>query len=273
MIRENRMNMTKFYNKHRRYIPVYIIALLVVVMLIIATATLPRSRSAGTDAASGTEAPTAPTAKPDKVMIEGVPVILQAGLEAGCETYACTMLLQYLGCDIDEYRFANDYLFCKPISYDEGWNRHGPDLRSAFAGTAYEGYGIYAPAMAKSMNSYFEDAGLGYTAEDFSGMTLQELAEKYTDKGVPVMVWITTNMMEPYDKASWIVDYVDENATTEIGDTYTWQKGEHCVVLIGYDQDNYYFADSVAGDVSVFDKELSETRFAQMGSQGIVVNK
>lgn len=38
--------------------------------------------------------------------IEGVPVIVQDKLKAACETYACTMLLQYYKFNIDEYSFS-----------------------------------------------------------------------------------------------------------------------------------------------------------------------
>lgn len=206
----------------------------------------------------------------DSHMIQGVPVIKQNELSAGCETYACTMLLQSLGFDTDEFDFSDNYLICRDIYYDENGTRYGPDMYSAFAGTVYNGYGIYAPAMAKSMDSFFEAKGSPLRAKPLKGVTLQQLCDEYIDKDTPVMVWATCDMQEPYEKASWVVYYTDENAVTKEGDTFTWLQNEHCLVLIGYDGSKYYFSDSVAGGVSSWDKALCEERFKQLGSQAIV---
>lgn len=204
-------------------------------------------------------------------MIEGVPTIQQSGLNAGCETYACTMLLQYLGYDMDEYEFADNYLITSLTSWDGNGVHYGPDMHSAMAGTAYAGFGIYAPAMAKSMNRYFDAVGSSQKATALEGIPLDELCRKYIDNDIPVMVWATTWMDEPYEASSWVVDYVDENARAEIGDTVSWMQHEHCLVLIGYDDKNYYFADSYKGAVSQFEKELSQLRYEQIGTMAIVV--
>lgn len=210
------------------------------------------------------------TTVPTSHMIQGVPVIKQNELSAGCETYACTMLLQSLGFDTDEFDFSENYLICRDIYYDENGTRYGPDMYSAFAGTVDNGYGIYAPAMAKSMDSFFEAKGSPLKAHPLKDVTLKQLCDEYIDKDIPVMVWATCDMKEPYEKASWVVYYTDENAVTKEGDTFTWLQNEHCLVLIGYDQCKYYFSDSVAGAVSSWDKALCEERFKQLGSQAIV---
>ena len=95
--------------------------------------------------------------------------------------------------------------------------------------------------------------------------------EDYTAKGIPVMVWATTDMQEPYVFNTWTVDYVDEDAQAAMGEKVSWYMHEHCLVLIGYDENEYYFADSSAGAVSHFDKELVKQRYEQLFSQSIVV--
>lgn len=100
---------------------------------------------------------------------------------------------------------------------------------------------------------------------------LEELCEKYIVNDIPVMVWATTNMDEPYVFATWIVDYVDDDTETQIGDTVSWQMHEHCVVLIGFDEENYYFCDSVSGEVSAYEKDLTEKRYEQIGKQAIIL--
>ena len=90
--------------------------------------------------------------------IQGVKATLQDTLMAGCETHACTSLLRSLGYDINEFQFADKYLDCHAVTEDpETGIKLGPDMNSGFAGTAYAGYGIYAPAMAKCMNRYLAD--------------------------------------------------------------------------------------------------------------------
>lgn len=254
--------------------------LIVVLLIIVATSkagdfVAVRDRAAddptGSSDISGTEAPTEEPTHGTSYMISGVPTIQQSGLSAGCETYACTMLLQYLGYDIDEYRFADNYLITSLTSWDENGIHYGPDMHSAMAGTAYAGFGIYAPAMAKSMNNFFQAVGSQQRATAMEGVPLDELCRTYVDRDIPVMIWATTWMDEPYVASSWVVDYVDENARAEIGDTVSWMQHEHCLVLIGYDEEYYYFADSYKGAVSHFEKELSQLRYEQIGTMSIVV--
>ena len=211
----------------------------------------------------------APTAPPSYTM-QHSEVIAQEEFKAGCETYACTMLLQTLGFDVDERRFS-DYLDVHWVITGIDGQLYGPDMNSAQAGDIYTGWGVYAPAMAKYMNQYLKDARSDKIAEALEGLSLPELCERYVTKDIPVMVWATTQMLEPYPKDSWIVNYVDENAKYEIGDTFTWLQNEHCMVLVGYDEKNYYFMDSCAGKVSVYERAVSEERYAQLGSQAIVV--
>ncbi len=207
----------------------------------------------------------------DEYIIESVPVLNQDELKAGCEIYACAVMLKYLGFDITEKEFADKYLIAKPITYVDQYYRYGPDMHSAYAGDAYEGYGIYAPAMAKSMNNYLKAMKSKLKAYDLKDVELDRLCDDYVANNIPVMVWATTYMLEPYVKAEWTIDYVDENAESEIGDTEQWFQNEHCLVLIGFDKENYYFCDSVYGKVTAYEKELVKTRYAQLFSQAIVV--
>ena len=234
-----------------------------------------RTKPDATLAPAPTEAPTEPPTEaptlPAKYMIEGLEVIPQVEFKAGCETYACTMLLQTLGYDMNERMFMENYLEIRYPSYDEEGNMYAPDMYSSQVGDIYGGWGVYCTAMAKYMNHYLSDVGSSQKATAIENVTLDELCEKYVSKGIPVMIWGTVEMLEPYPRFSWTVDYVDENAHYKIGDTFTWLQHEHCLVLIGWDEENFYFGDSCAGQVSVFERELSETRYEQIGMQAIVV--
>lgn len=209
---------------------------------------------------------------PSSHMIEGVKASLQDTLMAGCETHACTSLLQSLGYDIDEITFANTYLDCHYVMEDEATGeKFGPDMNSGFAGTAYAGWGVYAPAMAKCMNHYLSDVKSTQKAYVIENKTLEELCDEYIDKDIPVMIWATTDMQEPIEYDAWTVDYVDENAKYKKGDRFIWMLHEHCLVLCGYDANDYYFSDSVVGDISHFEKTLCQKRYEQLGWQAIVV--
>lgn len=204
--------------------------------------------------------------------IQGVKATLQDTLMAGCETHACTSLLRSLGYDINEFQFADKYLDCHAVTEDpETGIKLGPDMNSGFAGTAYAGYGIYAPAMAKCMNRYLADVKSDKKAYVLEDYTLQKLCDEYIVNDVPVMIWATTNMTEPQEWEAWKVNYVDENAKYKEGEIFKWMLHEHCLVLCGYDQKDYYFSDSVVGDISHFERKISERRFEQLGRQAIVV--
>ena len=210
--------------------------------------------------------------RPEKYMIPNVKVIAMDDLKAGCETYACTMLMNTIGFDLDEHTFADNYLDCHYVFLDEdGLTGTGPDMYSAFAGTAYAGWGVYAPSMAKSMNKYLADQKSSLKAYAMENVELENLIDQYVVKGIPVMIWATTYMQEPYVYHTWTVNYVDENAKTKIGDTFSWYMHEHCLVLMGYDKDYYYFGDSTAGTISQFKKDLVKQRYKQMFMQSIVV--
>ena len=203
--------------------------------------------------------------------IEGVPVLSQTELTACCESYACTMTLQYLGFDLTINEFVDNYLIKKPVEYGADGTLYGPDLDAAFAGDIYFGYGINSPAMAKSMNIYLKEQKSNLKAHSMKGVPVEELCHKYVAKDIPVMIWATANMDEPFVHKTWVVNYVDENSTVEIGDEVSWQMHEHCMVLIGFDEENYYLSDSVAGKVSVFERATFEDRYAKLGTQAIVV--
>ena len=249
-----------------------LIALVAVVILIVIIVMISScSDNKEEEQTASTVSTVAPTTQVTSYKIDGVPVIEQSTLKAACETYACTMLLQYYKFDIDEVEFVDNYLVTKPVYYGIDGNLYGPDMNCAYAGDIYTGYGINAPGMAKCMNNYIKTTGSKLVAEPLSGVPLEELCKKYILNDTPVMVWATTFMEEPYIQATWIVDYVDENADHEIGDTVSWQMHEHCLVLIGFDEKNYYFCDSVSGEVSAYDKATTEDRYEQIGKQAIVL--
>lgn len=205
---------------------------------------------------------------PSSYIIDGVEYKCQDVYTAACETYSCTMLLKYLGFDIDEHMFVESYLITKPLSIYYGY---GPDMDAAYAGDVYTGCGVNAPAMATFMNDYLSTTNTDNRAYALKNIGLDELCEEYISKDNPVMVWATTYMQDPGVTYNWTINYVSESSTSNEGDTESWYQNQHCMLLIGYDESSYYFADPMEGKVSVFDKEVSKERYAQLDSQAIVV--
>lgn len=73
------------------------------------------------------------------------------------------------------------------------------------------------------------------------------------------------NMVQPRPGKSWIVE--------DSGKTFQWIAGEHCLVLVGYDKDHYYFNDPYESNgLKAFKKGLVEDRFQALGRQAVVVS-
>lgn len=256
---------------NKYFLPVVAAILIIILIFSVVSCT----RSCGND--SNTVNTTAPTTVAPTTIdystyqITGVPVMFQDEFKACCESYACTMLMQYLGFDLEISEFVNNYLIVRPLEYAEDGTVYGPDLDASFAGDLQFGYGINAPAMAKCMNNYLKDQNSNLKATPLKGVSLEELCQTYVRNDIPVMIWATANLQEPYVKRSWIINYTDENSTKKVGDTMEWLMHEHCMVLTGYDEENYYMCDSVEGQVSVFPKEPFEDLYNQLGTQAIVV--
>ena len=258
---------------------IMIVSLLLVVALIITLIAVPVSchnRSAGEPAQAvmadaHEEDPTENVEKPKEHIITGIPLIHQDYYTAGCETYACTMLLQGLGYKITEGEFIDNYLIRQEFYYDDDGTIYGPDMDAAYAGNIFNGAGINCPAMAKSMNKYLQTQNKGQKAYFYKGKTLDQLCKEYIDNDIPVMTWVTTYMQESYEDKDWIINYVDENCTRKEGDVMVWRRNEHCMVLIGYTDTEYIFNDSVANEVVRHEKKLAQTRFEEIGQQSVVV--
>jgi uncharacterized protein YvpB len=188
------------------------------------------------------------------------------------------MTLQFYGCDITWKEFTDSYLIKKPWRVDENGKRFGPDPFAAYPGDPYKddgpncGYGCYAPCLAKSMNKVLPQDK--YVATVTSGLKLIDLARNYIDKNEPVIVWATMDMYPSRLTSSWEIDYVDENSPYRLGDNFTWNGNEHCLVLVGYDENRYFFNDPYKNHGLIgYDRALVEARFREQGSQSVVVRK
>ena len=53
---------------------------------------------------------------------------------------------------------------------------------------------------------------------------------------------------------------------------FSWKSGEHCLVLVGYDDNYYYFNDPYSAEQVVrWDRQLAQIRYEELGSQALVI--
>ena len=169
----------------------------------------------------------------EKVCIQA-PYIDQSGAyPTGCESVSAVMLLQFLGVDITVDEFIEKYLEKQDFEKRDG-EMFGPDPRKYFCGSPYDedSFGCYAPVIAGAMKRVL---GGTYTVKDESGTDTAELIRRYIDKGMPVVYWACINMREPVIGPQWKL--------MDTGQIFTWVSNEHCMLLVGYDGEGYYFND------------------------------
>lgn len=151
----------------------------------------------------------------------------------GCESVSTVMLLQYLGCDITVDEFIENYLDKQDFEERDGV-LYGPNPYKYFVGSPYddESFGCYASVICDSLRKVLGDT---YEIIDETGKEIEELIETYIDNDMPVVFWACINMREPIVGPFWKL--------LENGEDFTWISNEHCMLLVGYDEENYYFND------------------------------
>lgn len=211
---------------------------------------------------TATDATTSATAASDSVILSGVPVIAQMpAYPTGCESVSAVMALQYAGYAITVDEFIDLYLPRNSNFYNANGQAFGPSPYEYFIGNprTTSAFGCMSPVIKKAINAYLGEKG---AVEDASGQTMAQLCTRYIDKGYPVLVWVTINMIEPYYTKCW---------TLESGQPYRWLANEHCMVLIGYDNNNYYFNDPYRGAQVSYPKALCERRYESFEQQALVI--
>ena len=168
----------------------------------------------------------------------------------GCESVSAVMLLQYLGVEISVDEFIKEYLPCRPFE-DQAGKLIGADPRREFAGSPYDpdSMGCYAPVIRAALERVLAERGrqikqgsdedqtekTRWRVEDLTGFSMEQLCTEYLDRGRPVIFWACIDMKEPVTGPDW---YLEDGRTV-----FTWISNEHCMLLVGYDETNYYFND------------------------------
>lgn len=197
-------------------------------------------------------------------IIRGIPHYNQKeNYPTGCESVAAVSLMQYYGIDISIHEFIDDYLpkAGRPVSRGSD-TLYGESPWEYFIGNprAADGCGCYAPVIVNAMNDILTP---DYHAEFRSDASLAELSEEYVAKETPVLIWATIGMARAVPGLRWILPD---------GTDFTFLKPEHALLLIGYDENFYYFSDSLSDKrFTAYQKGDCEKAFTALGCQAVII--
>lgn len=182
-------------------------------------------------------------------------------LPTGCEITSLTMLLNFMGYDVDKLTMADKYL-------PKGEYRNS-DFYEVFVGNPrnYSAYGCFSKPIAQAAEKYLKDKGASdkWNVRNITGCTPDSLYAAI-DKGYPVVVWASMDMKPIGTGRSWTV--------SETGKTVTWPANEHCLLLTGYNVKKglVYMNDPLKGKVS-YQMSVFEERFSSLGNHAVIITE
>lgn len=216
----------------------------------------------------------------------------------GCESVSAVMLLQYLGFHISVERFVERYLEREPLFERDG-KLYGPDPRKVFAGDPADekSMGCYAPVIRRALEKVFGRSGRScgegsverracgqsrefeessempaedprdvWEVQDLTGVPMETLLRDYIDCDIPVIFWASIDLQETYMGPEWVL--------TDSGETFVWRSNEHCMLLVGYDEENYYFNDPWHNHGTIgYERELTRKRHGEQYEMAVSVRR
>ena len=201
-------------------------------------------------------------------IIEGPYIDQSVSYPTGCESVSTVMLLQFLGLQITVDDFIETCLEQREMEERDG-ELYGPDPRQCFCGSPYDenSYGCYAPVICRALEKALKrmpDAS--YRVVDETDTPTRRLLTDYIDLGMPVIYWACINMREPITGPEWRL--LDTN------ERFTWISNEHCMLLVGYDEEGYYFNDPYENHGLIrYAREIVEERHAAQYSMAVGIKR
>lgn len=196
------------------------------------------------------------------ISVEG---LSQTGIPTGCEAVTAVAALRYKGVVVTPGEFIDIFL-PKENFYIRNGMTYGANPHEAFPGNPFEsGLGCFSEVIETALNS-MRDCGFAgmeqLVIENVSGAAITKL-EDYVANDIPVICWVTIGMQ----KSEPGMEYHLADGTV-----YQWKAKEHCMLLMGFDENYYYFCDPLSqGAVVSYEKSLVEQRYEEMGRQAVVV--
>ncbi len=173
----------------------------------------------------------------------------------GCESVSLHILLDHYGIKVDVEEII-EKLPKGNIPYEEDGELYGANPEEKFIGSPYNEYsfGVYEKPIKTLANKFKKGA------KSEKGISIDKVKNILKSEN-PLIVW--TRIEETLTK----IEYVDSWKSEEDGKTIQWPKGEHAVVLYGYDKDYYYISNPYNGEKYPIKKEIFEHNFKALGSR------
>jgi uncharacterized protein YvpB len=186
----------------------------------------------------------------------------------GCESVSAAMLLQYLGLPVGPDEFIDRYLPRAQSSKKGGiMVAENPAYYYINNPRDTTGWGCYAPCIQTALCSAFAAYGKAdaYEVTDETGKTAEELCREYIDHDMPVVFWATLDFEPSIGEDHWVLPD---------GRDFAWKNHEHCLLLVGYDENNYWFNDPWHNHgCCPYPKALVEQRHCEQDSYAVSLRK
>lgn len=202
---------------------------------------------------------------PDMPKIIDVPFIYQEErYPNGCESVSAVMALQYLTFDITVDEFIDVYLDTADVPV-VGGTGEDPNIYYLGDPRSKTGWGCFSSAIATAIGRIVDHNY--FTVDNSYGQTLDQLCERYIDADIPVLIWATVDMQDSRDRVAYW--------HTEDGRKIEYNTRLHCVLLVGYDRDYYYFNDPKHTGTNTkyiaYSKDKAEKAYELLGMQSVAV--
>ena len=186
----------------------------------------------------------------------------------GCESVSTVMDLNYVGIDVTVDEFIEEYLDMSPLPEVRDGELWGYSPWDYFVGDPrdYSGLCCYAPVIAHALEKFVDTDK--YEVLELYGVPLEELCREYLFSGTPVILWGTMYMNYPYE-SGWEWNVIDGDE----GEVFRWVSPMHCVLMVGFDDEYYYFNDPVAGYQVAYYKWDVEEAYEGLFEQALVVRR
>lgn len=200
---------------------------------------------------------------PDKGLIINIEYYNQDNFPTFCEGVTTLMSLRYMGYNITIDDLIEKYVPSYNVTKVDGkYVGEHPDTYFIGDPRSKGAYGCYAPVIEKAL---VEIAGRD-AVHNLTGMDIDEIIARYVNKGIPVIFWATIGMSQITQGNSWYIE--------RTGETFTWKGGEHCLLLAGSDENNYYFYDPWDNNgIISYDKAVVKDRYEKMGKMAVALVK
>lgn len=182
----------------------------------------------------------------------------------GCEAVSCVMALNYIGVDISVDSFIDNYLDRADTPRP---GTVSPDPDKAYLGDprSEKGWGCNSPVIINALKKFLNQRDYSFSAH--YGKSLAVLCDEYIKMDVPVIIWATVGMVDSSHSDNF------HHWRTDDGKDVLYNRKLHCLVLCGYDEENYYFNDPMASKAIAYPKAACEKAYSILGMQSIVITK